>query len=73
MRKAEYFACTTPQQPSGAQYFTGEDKDEENRKRAHQKEQREYLFRQMEENKQKKALEKKQDALYDQQRLAITR
>ena len=50
-----------------------EDDEEERRKKAHQMEQREYLQRQIEEKRQKKEIEKKQDWLYDQQRLAITR
>ena len=73
MRKADYFKEAVIPQSSGCLVFRGEDDEEERRKKAHQMEQREYLQRQIEEKRQKKEIEKKQDWLYDQQRLAITR
>ena len=72
MRKADYFTPTVMKNSSGAQAFTGEDHEEEERLKRQRAEQREYLMKQMEEKKQKKAIEKRQDFLYDQQRLAIT-
>ncbi len=46
---------------SGCTFFDGEDHSEEERKRQMQKEQREWLLQQMEEKKQAKELEKKQN------------
>ena len=59
MRKADYFEPAVKPQVSGCVFFRGEDHEEEERKKAHQLEQKNYLLRQMEENKQKKALEKR--------------
>ena len=73
MRKADYFTPTIIAQSSGCNAFQGEDHEEENRIRRQREEQRSYLLQQMEEKKQMKLMEKKQDFLYDQQRLAITR
>ena len=59
MRKADYFEPAVKPQVSGCVFFRGEDLEEEERKKAHQLEQKNYLLRQMEENKQKKDLEKR--------------
>ena len=71
MRKADYFPPTVEKNVSGCVAFTGEDHEEEDRKRAQAAEQRLYLLQQMEENRAKKELEKKQNMLYDKQRIAI--
>ena len=71
MRKAEYHGDALTTNVSGCVTFKGEDHPEEDRKRAHQAQQREYLLRQMEEKKQKKEMEKKMDMLYDKQRIAV--
>ena len=73
MRKADYFAPTVKADVSGCTFFRGEDHEEEDRKRAHQQEQREYLMRQMEENKHKKNFNHKTDMMYDTQRMVMTR
>ena len=71
MRKADYFPPTVAPKVSGCVAFRGEDHEEEARKKAQQAEQREYLLKQMEQNKMKKDLQKKQDLAYDNQRLAV--
>ena len=71
MRKADYFEPAVKPQVSGCVFFRGEDLEEEQRKKQHQAEQKAYLLRQMEENKQKKELEAKQNSMYDMQRLAV--
>ena len=73
MRKADYHGHPLEKNVSGCCVFTGEDRAEEDRVRKQRDEQRAYLMKQMEEKKQKKDMEKKQDFLYDQQRMAITR
>ncbi|CDW76902.1 UNKNOWN [Stylonychia lemnae] len=54
---------------SGCTYFDGEDNGEEQRRRKLQQENREFLMKQMEEKKWKQDFEKKQDQMFDQQRL----
>ena len=48
MRKSDYLPQPVRSEFSGCTYFNGEDHDEENRKKRHQEEQREYLLMQME-------------------------
>ena len=72
MRKADYFRDGKVNHVSGCVAFRGEDHEEEDRKRQHIMEQREYLLKQMEENRAKKELEKNQNLLYDRQRQAVT-
>ena len=71
MRKADYFPPSVTTNVSGCVGFRGEDHEEEDRKRQQAAEQRAYLLQQMEENKAKKELEKKQNLMYDKQRVAI--
>ena len=71
MRKADYLPQPVRGDSSGLTFFDGEDHDELDRKRRFQEEQRAYLLMQMEQNKQKKELEHKQNMLYDKQRLAV--
>ena len=73
MRKADYFAPTVRPNISGCVQFQGEDLGEEERIRANQRANKEALSMQIEENNQKRNFEKRQDFLYDQQRLAVTR
>ena len=72
MRKADYFPPTVEKNISGCTFFRGEDDDELARKHRHAHEQKMNLLRQMEENKQRKEMEKRNDYLYDMQRLAVT-
>ena len=77
MRKADqhqgvYYAAHVRKDVSGCTTFQGEDHDDHERKKRQQAEQREYLNQQMEEKKQKHAMIKRQDELYDKQRLAVT-
>ena len=71
MRKADYFQPEVKPQVSGCVEFRGEDRGEWDRIKDNQKSTRAALFMQMEENKQKAYLNKKQDWLFDQQRLAV--
>ena len=72
MRKADYHRPDIVEpKTSGCTFFRGEDHGYEARQKAHQKEQQLALLMQMEENKAKKELEKKQNMLYDAQRLAV--
>ena len=71
MRKADYFPASVTTNVSGCVGFRGEDHEEEDRKRSQAAEQRAYLLQQMEENQAKKDLEKRQNMMYDKQRVAI--
>tara|TARA_B110001450_G_C17384504_1_gene385081 strand:- start:295 stop:516 length:222 start_codon:yes stop_codon:yes gene_type:complete len=71
MRKADYFPDQVKSQSSGCVWFRGEDDEEESRKKQQAAAQKSYLLKQMEENQAKKELEKKQNKLYDDQRIAI--
>ena len=54
---------------SGATFFDGEDQNEEQRRFANQKLQKEWLVQQMEEKKRAQEIQRQQDMLYDQKRL----
>ena len=71
MRKADYYPPHVRKDCSGCTTFQGEDHENENRKKAHQAEQKAWLIQQMEEKKQFIAMKKQQDMLYDKQRLAV--
>ena len=61
MRKADYFPASVTTNVSGCVAFRGEDHEEEDRKRQQNAEQKAYLLQQMEENRSKKELEKRQN------------
>ena len=64
MRKADYHRPDIVEaKTSGCTFFRGEDHSYEERQKAHMQEQKLALLMQMEENKAKKALTKKQDLL----------
>ena len=60
MRKLDYHRPErNDAKTSGCTWFRGEDDPYDERQKAHQMEQKNYLLMQMEQNKQKKELEKK--------------
>ena len=75
MRKADYFnphvQANSVLNVSGCVHFTGEDHEENNRVKSQIEEHKEFLLKQIKENKEKKALEKNVDLVFDQQRIAV--
>ena len=67
----QYYPAHVRKDASGCTSFQGEDPDAEDRKKKQAAEQREYLSKQIEEKKQKKAMSRAQDMAFDHQRVAV--